>query len=73
MQASAPTLAAGVGRPVGDPQDRKLRRVAQTLDGVAHEDRLRALGLGVPRAGGVLNGDDHRDAVSLGDRLTEAA
>src|SRR5262245_138042 len=61
-----------VRRAVGGPQDRELRRIAESFEGFTHEDRLRALGLGVAGTGGVPNGDDHGDSVSLRDRLTEA-
>ena len=60
-----------VRRPAAVPQDRQLGRVADAGQRGANENRLGAVLLGHPRRLRPIDVDDDRDAVSLGDRLTE--
>ena len=64
----------GLGRrAAADPEQRQARRLADPLDRRGDRERLRALFLGVSRGAGVVDADDDRDAISLGDVVAETA
>ena len=69
-------VGAGAGRlrgwPAGEPEDRQLRRVADSGERAAQPDPFGALRLGGPRTVDVADVDDHRDPVAFRDCLTEA-
>ena len=68
------TASASAGRPRPIQSSGSARRLADPARSTERDrDRLRALCLGVARAARVLDADDDRDPVSLGDSLAEAS
>src|SRR5262249_18169008 len=62
-----------VGGSAAAPEDRQLGRLADACERAAHDDGLRAVRLRDARGVRPVDVDDHRDAVSLGDRLAESS
>jgi hypothetical protein len=62
-----------LGCPAAAPEDRQLRSLADTGEHGTNDDRLGPVGLGRARGVGPVDVDDHRDSVTLGDRLAESS
>jgi SAM-dependent methyltransferase len=55
------------------PENGELGRVAQRVDRLSNDDRLRTVGRGSARIVSLVNLHEHRDPVPFRDRLAEAA
>jgi hypothetical protein len=70
---SLPGAPRIVGRAAAAPEDRQLGRLADSGERTAHDERLRAVGLGGSGRVRSVHVDDHRDAVAFGNRLAESS
>src|SRR5437899_1624987 len=70
--AQRPTGVLDLRRRVGDPEDRELRRLANSTERAPDDDPLCSLRLRRACTVGVGDVDDHRDPIPFGDGLAEA-
>ncbi len=62
-----------LGCPAATPEDRQLGRVADAGERFANDDRLGPVCLSRASGFGPVDLDDHRDSVTLGNRLAESS